>query len=913
MQKSKNWIEIGKKHGCKLAVILAFLLIISGMMTGCDLLFGRNIRAGSGSWSSTYTLGESGARSGHPAWFTALGLEPGNSIDVYIKVFKDEDRSHVPSTGGNAGTFYDILGDEGSVTRLVENGAFITNVVNINGAQLNDENYEGGLLFLMMVVDTENGNIHTYSGVNPAALLKGGNSVTIALGTGYQIGQIGPAGGWVFYKDGSTYYEAAPTDVSVLIDGEVSDTFVWGMEGEDAGSTESAIGKGETNTAAIINSFTSFINENKTAWSNNHSFNYDTDYPLGNHVPIQTYNEADPNKWDFTDLYAARMCDIYEVNGYMDWFLPSSSKLVRIYDNLHGPDRLIDGGFENATYWSSNQSNSSPYRIAHNYNFSAASGSIVQKSLKHHVRPVRTFSAQESQFAGGTGTSDYPYQVADWYHLNNVRSSLDAYYILVNDLDDHTSGFTREGSGWDPIGDKENPFTGVFEGNGRTIADLFINRTDEDYIGLFAYIGETGSVSHLTLVSTDIIGGDKVGSIVGKNEGTIEICGNEGGSVTGTSRVGGIAGVNNQGSIQACFNTGTVDAVGDYEIAGGITARNNDGIINECYNSGAVTAAGVLSGYAGGIAQFNSGVISHSYNTGTITGNIIAGIVDTSIGNGDAAVIEFCYSIGELVSSNKAGIVFVKEKTTLGYNYFLEGSAGHGIFDDGDDVSEISWSPVGQAEAKSEAEMKTQAAYVGWWPYGDEVVWGINNVDPDDHNDGYPFLLWQGYEHNYPYEIGDNGLAGGLVFYIDEDDTFEWTYLEAAPAGWHGGETDPISKWSNLQENIGGTSRNIGSGASNTEKIISKEYSESAANMAYEAEINGYADWFLPSSSELYEIFVALQREGLGDFSDKVFYWSSSESSENNAYARNFDIEGSGQEGNASKTGTRRVRPIRAF
>ena len=31
------------------------------------------------------------------------------------------------------------------------------------------------------------------------------------------------------------------------------------------------------------------------------------------------------------------------------------------------------------------------------------------------------------------------------------------------------------------------------------------------------------------------------------------------------------------------------------------------------------------------------------------------------------------------------------------------------------------------------------------------------------------------------YEIGDTGPAGGLIFYVNENDSDEWHYLEAAP------------------------------------------------------------------------------------------------------------------------------------
>ena len=44
------------------------------------------------------------------------------------------------------------------------------------------------------------------------------------------------------------------------------------------------------------------------------------------------------------------------------------------------------------------------------------------------------------------------------------------------------------------------------------------------------------------------------------------------------------------------------------------------------------------------------------------------------------------------------------------------------------------------------------------------------------------------------YEIGDSGPAGGKIFYIDADDNFDWTYLEAAPPGWDTEDSDENSE-----------------------------------------------------------------------------------------------------------------------
>ena len=66
-------------------------------------------------------------------------------------------------------------------------------------------------------------------------------------------------------------------------------------------------------------------------------------------------------------------------------------------------------------------------------------------------------------------------------------------YELRGDLDFNSDDSYRDitnkaawtsGLGWLPIGDRLNFFTARFEGNGHTIANLYINRPS-DYVGLF--------------------------------------------------------------------------------------------------------------------------------------------------------------------------------------------------------------------------------------------------------------------------------------------------------------------------------------------------------------------------------------------------------------------------------------------
>lgn len=62
------------------------------------------------------------------------------------------------------------------------------------------------------------------------------------------------------------------------------------------------------------------------------------------------------------------------------------------------------------------------------------------------------------------------------------------------------------GTSWEPIGYYNNvAFKGSFDGNGKTITGLYINRS-EDHQGLFGYING-GTVENVALVACMVAGG----------------------------------------------------------------------------------------------------------------------------------------------------------------------------------------------------------------------------------------------------------------------------------------------------------------------------------------------------------------------------------------------------------------------
>ena len=81
-----------------------------------------------------------------------------------------------------------------------------------------------------------------------------------------------------------------------------------------------------------------------------------------------------------------------------------------------------------------------------------------------------------------------------------------------------------------------------------------------------------------------------------------------------------------------------------------------------------------------------------------------------------------------------------------------------------------------------------------------------------------------------------------------------------------------------------------------------------AAWICYDLTLNGYSDWFLPSSDELTFMHENLHQDGFGGFADS-HYWSSTEYSIYMAYYQFF----SGNPGTTNKSTEKLVRAVRAF
>jgi len=150
---------------------------------------------------------------------------------------------------------------------------------------------------------------------------------------------------------------------------------------------------------------------------------------------------------------------------------------------------------------------------------------------------------------------------------------------------------------------------------------------------------------------------------------------------------------------------------------------------------------------------------------------------------------------------------------------------------------------------------------------------------------------------------------GGIVFYVDE----------TGERGLVAAMEDLTSSYGCQGTQIDGADGSeIGTGYQNTldfynQGCETQNVVTTAPQFVLSAEINGYTDWYLPSSGELLEMYYSIGNVSIfgniGYFVDD-YYWSSSETNNGLIYTLNFLDGNLGLDGGL---GVHPFRPIRAF
>ena len=212
--------------------------------------------------------------------------------------------------------------------------------------------------------------------------------------------------------------------------------------------------------------------------------------------------------------------------------------------------------------------------------------------------------------------------IVDWNDLDNIRNDLSDDYVLENDLDSSTDGYdsvasdsANDGQGFLPLGDfNETSFTGTFDGQGNTIADVYSKPDDRNDGGVFGF-GEDVTISNLNVVNADIevdgragvLGGSFVENSLIENIFTsgIVVVDTDTSGFTDTEFAGGVCA---GGGLTAenCYSIASVEAISaDGQGIGSAFGAVEEAEIIHCYGTGELTSPD--DDFVGGFLGFDSG------------------------------------------------------------------------------------------------------------------------------------------------------------------------------------------------------------------------------------------------------------------------------------------------------------------
>ncbi len=272
----------------------------------------------------------------------------------------------------------------------------------------------------------------------------------------------------------------------------------------------------------------------------------------------------------------------------------------------------------------------------------------------------------------GDGSTGNPYIITKaeelaWFRdqVNNGKNKICA--KIANDVEVidmskvcHAADASKkiEELSWVPIGNDAKKYQGTFDGNGKTITNLYINAIKENMgIGFFGYTLQS-KIKNLTFENANVTNTySHTGVLVGyagygstlQNIKISNTCQMKGGTFTG-----GIAGLLD-GNAYNCVNYATVQGTqyigglcGDYSRTGNS--------MTACANYGNVTASSL--GVGGLVGNFDSGTIQDCANYGDVKGTeSVAGMA----GSVYTGKIKNVFSYGNVSATNstqKVGMAF---------------------------------------------------------------------------------------------------------------------------------------------------------------------------------------------------------------------------------------------------------------
>ena len=200
-------------------------------------------------------------------------------------------------------------------------------------------------------------------------------------------------------------------------------------------------------------------------------------------------------------------------------------------------------------------------------------------AFSNMVNSGKSFSGKTVMLMNGLDINeDKSYADVNSNQFGDVNGNGTTSTTLKEELTDTTA------KGFKPIGNNSNTFAGTFDGNTRTIRNIFINRSSESYIGLFGY--NSGTIKGLKVTNGNVTGYYTTGLAVGENLGTVE--GITSGNVVTTtipyeSSIGGIT-----------WRNGSSATTKGIYISGSVTSENSSSVGRTIGSAAGINSTGAL-------------------------------------------------------------------------------------------------------------------------------------------------------------------------------------------------------------------------------------------------------------------------------------------------------------------------------
>ena len=308
---------------------------------------------------------------------------------------------------------------------------------------------------------------------------------------------------------------------------------------------------------------------------------------------------------------------------------------------------------------------------------------------------------------------------------------------LTSNIDLTESMNWNAGLGFMPVGSYTLPFTGRINGNGFTINNLYIDRPNQEYVGMIACM-EYGVIENLGLENCEVYGLKYVGSLAG----SVTFCAVRNifssGIIAGDDYISGLIGRTTFASINqsnvdinvsaklgsaggivslainsSICNSFSKGIVSGFDCVGGIAGNNSRNKILNSHSSCNVKGTECVGGIAGCMV-YNVSYVINAYSTGKIEGDIFVGGI---AGYNKFGIIRNSYSVSQVSGNDSTGGI-------AGYNH---GNVESCFWDK--NLSGISKSDGGEGKFSDEMKQKSMYTDAGW---NFDFIWKCD--------DDYPYI-----------------------------------------------------------------------------------------------------------------------------------------------------------------------------